>query len=256
MTEKSSSLTLSLTVLCIAVVAALFTLPSFSSKSTEETRKSGEGPRRREREKRDVTSEAMVLKLQSRYRDLLEKVDTLEKRIELLRSDHEALASWTLQNLLAGQSSTISPPPKPKQLSEAIATERRRSRDMGSTWADRELDSFIEKLDLYPQQVDSVRPLVKEALEQTRIVLKRLRMEGALSSESLAEGKERIREQLRDDLNGILTAEQLNRFDQLYSRRNRYKKETDRSVEKYGRGNPAPAPLPEPEPVPEPMEEP
>ena len=254
--ERSSSLTVTIFVLCIAAVAALYSLPSFSPESR--TR----GPRENGSVASSQVTTGEVWQLKRDVIALRSDVERLQKQMRTLRKDHEALASWTLQSLLASQSSDgnnvhLAPLPQSdsdmSQTPAATETPEPTSPPHGfrrhGAWGDREISNIVDRLQLFPQQVDVVRPLLRSALDETREALKRMRADGTLTPEALREERERIQQELKEKLQSILTEEQMARFDDLNKRRDRYEEDGGSSVRQTGVGRPAPPPPPPPTPT-------
>lgn len=248
--ERSSSLTVTIVVLFIAVVAALSSLASFSRSN----KKQGVAASGGSVSATSVTT-SQVWQLQRDVIALRSDVTQLQKQLRTLRKDHEALASWTLQSLLASQSSDganvqLAPLPKSEGASlEPSAMDLppqptappRGFRRQGS-WGDREITTMVDRLQLFPQQVDYVKPLLRSSLDETREALRRMRADGTLTPQALIAERERIQLALKDKLKSILTEEQMARFDEMNKRADRYDEEGGRKVNQTGVGRPAPPP--------------
>ena len=248
--ERSSSLTVTIIVLLIAAVVALSSLASFS----RDNKRQGEFPHGGSVVATSVTT-SQVWQLQRDVIALRSDVTQLQKQLRTLRKDHEALASWTLQSLLASQSSDGAnvqlaplpksdsdlPEPSAMDLPQQPTAPPRGFRRQGS-WGDREITTMVDRLQLFPQQVDYVRPLLRSALEETREALKRMRADGTLTPEALIDERQRIQLELKDKLKSILTEEQMTRFDEMNKRADRYAEEGGRKVNQTGVGRPAPPP--------------
>lgn len=129
----------------------------------------------------------------------------LRRELASLRRDHEALSGWTLQSLLSAQGGggTIAPP---AAAVDDLREEVPRSEGQDDSVAgDGRFDEVVDRLELFPQQVAAVEPLVIEYVSLCEA--------GASSDPASA----RFAAELRVRLGALLTDEQVRRLDEIVS---------------------------------------
>lgn len=104
-------------------------------------------------------------------------------------------------------------------------------------WGPNRLNRLKEKLDLTPEQVEKIRPIMRQDSEEL----------GRIRSSSLAETR-KVLDRLEHDVSELLTPEQKTRYDEMNREmRDRLQRlmRGPRSGREHGPGEPPPGPAPE-----------